>query len=463
MKIKKGISIELEIESIASGGKGLARVEGFVIFVRGALPGDRVNALITKKKKGYAEARMLDLLSPSKDRIEAPCPYFGYCGGCQWQHVGYNRQLAYKEKLVIDAMGHIGNLGDTEVKDTIPSENRFEYRNKMEFSFSDRRWLLPDELGSESPADISFALGLHVPGTFHKVIDIDSCLLQQERGNLILREVKKYAMESSAPPYGLKSHIGFWRFLTLRRSFHSRTWMVNIITSEEKREVVEPLAERLCTRFDDIETVVNNITNRKASIAVGEREIVLKGEGIIHDHIGPYGFQISANSFFQTNSPGAEVLYQKALEYADLKGSELVLDLYSGTGTIPIYMSSHAGEVLGMEIVESSILDAEKNCRENSISNCRFVWGDIKDLLGQLEIRPDVIIIDPPRAGMHKNVLARVIEMGVNKIVYISCNPATLARDLAELAAVYDVKEIQPVDMFPHTHHIECVTKLVRK
>jgi 23S rRNA (uracil1939-C5)-methyltransferase len=477
--MRKGDFIQLKIDRVAFGGQGIARADGLVIFVKGAIPGDRVNALIFRKKKAYAEAKIQEFLAPSPDRIEAPCPYFGICGGCQWQHVTYERQLEYKRGHVEEALSHIGSLSGIEVHDPIPSEKHFGYRNKMEFSFSDRPWLPlpPPKIPSISPLQRGehgypplekgdkggFALGLHVPGTFDKIIDMEACLLQQERGNEILREVKRFASESGLPPYGLKSHEGFWRFLTLRYSTHLDEWMVNLVTSEARTEVLLPLAQRLAALFPNVKTVVNNITARKASIAVGEREVVLAGAGTIQDRIGPSTFQISANSFFQTNSLGAERLYGKVVEFAELKGRETVLDLYSGTGTIPIFLAGSARRVIGMEIVESAVLDARRNCQENGIENCEFILGDIRENLTLLRIQPEVMIIDPPRAGMHQDVLSRVLEIGAERIVYVSCNPATLARDLGQMEEHYHISEIQPVDMFPHTYHVECVAKLSRK
>ena len=460
---KKGDIVELSIDRVAFGGQGIARLDGLVIFVKGAIPGDRVRALIFRKKKAYAEAKIQELLVPSPDRIEAPCPYFGICGGCQWQHVTYERQLEYKRGHVEEALSHIGSLSGIEVHDPIPSEKHFGYRNKMEFSFSDRPWLPLPPPPVSPPSPSCLALGLHVPGTFDKIIDMEACLLQQERGNEILREVKRFAGESGLPPYGLKSHEGFWRFLTLRYSTYLDEWMVNLVTSEARTEVLLPLVQRLTALFPNVKTVVNNITARKASIAVGEREVVLAGAGTVRDRIGPSTFQISANSFFQTNSLGAERLYGKVVEFAELKGRETVLDLYSGTGTIPVCLANSASRVIGMEIAESAIADARRNCEANGIENCEFILGDIRENLSLLRIQPEVMIIDPPRAGMHQDVLSRVLEIGAERIVYVSCNPATLARDLEQMEEHYHIAEIQPVDMFPHTYHVECVAKLVRK
>jgi 23S rRNA (uracil1939-C5)-methyltransferase len=475
--MRRGDIIDLTIDRTAFGGQGIARLDGLVIFVKGAIPGDRVKALILKKKKAYAEARVQEILVPSADRISAPCPYFGICGGCQWQQVKYERQLEYKRAHVEEALFHVGSLSGIEILDSIPSEKPFGYRNKMEFSFSDRPWLPHPPPRLNAPArqidlpspsvgerkERGFALGLHVPGTFDKIIDVRACLLQQERGNEILREVKRYALESGLPPYGLKTHEGFWRFLTLRHSVYLDEWMVNLVTSEMRTDAILPLAKRLTGGFPNVTTVVNNITARKASIAVGEREVALAGPGTIKDRIGTSTFQISANSFFQTNSLGAERLYGKVVEFAELERKETVLDLYSGTGTIPIFLAKSASRVIGMEIAESAVLDARRNCQTNGIENCQFILGDIRDSLTRLRIHPEVMIIDPPRAGMHQDVLSRVLQIGAERIVYVSCNPATLARDLARMQEHYHITRIQPVDLFPQTYHVESVAKLIKK
>lgn len=459
MKTHKGQTIELNIDSLAFGGQGIGRINGYVVFVRGGVPGDRLRARIYKKKKDYAEASVVELIVSSPDRVQAPCPYSGYCGGCQWQHLNYKRQLSYKKSHVRESLSRIGGLDRLPVRDVLPAEKTFAYRNKMEFSFSDRRWFLPHQMDGREK-ESSFALGLHVPGTYQKVIDIETCLLQDQRGNQILKDVRKYARESRIPVYGLKSHEGFWRFLTLRYSTAFDEWMVNLITSEALPEVVQPLVDMLLDRTEQIKTVVNNINRRKASVAVGEREIVLMGDGYIQDKIGPFTFRISANSFFQTNSMAARKLYQTVADYSEITGSETVLDLYCGTGTIPIFLANRVRNIIGVEINESAVLDARRNCIDNRVDNCQFICGDIREEIINIRQKPDVLIIDPPRAGMHKRVLAHVIKLAPEKIVYISCNPVTLARDIGQMIQCYELIEIQPVDMFPHTYHIEAVAKL---
>lgn len=460
MKLKKEDIVELWADKIAFSGQGVARMDGLVIFVKGAVPGDRVLARVIRIKKDYAEANLVEVIDPSPDRVKAPCPYNGFCGGCNYQHLDYARQLEYKREHVRDSMERIGAVRDVPIHDVIPSDRTFGYRNKMEFSFSDRRWLMPHEFEKGESVG-GFGLGLHVPGVFSKVIDMEACLLQEDTGNRILRAVKEYVSTSNAPVYGLKSHEGLWRFLVLRRSVSRDEWLVNIVTSQERKDAVMPLAKMLNREFPNIKTVVNNITSRKASISFGEKEIILSGPGHIRDRIGDYDFQVSANSFFQTNTSGAQRLYEKVVEYAELSGRETVLDLYSGTGTIPIFLSARAGSVIGIEIVESAVTDAKRNCRENHIDNCRFILGDIREKLDGLAKKPDVIAIDPPRAGMHKDIPKKIMDMGVKKIVYVSCNPATMARDINAMREKYETVEIQPVDMFPHTYHIESVAKLV--
>ena len=454
--------IEVEVMDLALGGKGLTRIDGMAVFIDQAVPGDYVQARIIKKRKQYAEARVVQLMRPSKDRVPAPCEYSGFCGGCKWQFLNYDKQLHYKRSHVVESLEHIGGLQDPLVHPTLPADPIFGYRNKMEFSCSDRRWLLPSEMNQENQ-DISFALGLHVPGTFHKVIDTRACLLQPALGNQILEEVRQGMRASGQPPYGLRSHVGFWRFLMLRHSVARDQWLVNLITSGEKMDVIQPMAKKLMDAHPEIVSVVNNVTGRKAAIAMGEYEVPVAGQTKLKDCIGDFEFEISANSFFQTNTRSAAMLYGKVKEFARLSGTESVLDLYSGTGTIAIFLSDAAREVVGMEIVASAVEDAEHNCRTNHIGNCRFVLGDIRERLADLKDSPDVMIIDPPRDGMHKDVLKQVMQTAPPRIVYVSCNPATLARDLSLLKEHYRIAEVQPVDMFPHTWHIESVTRLEKK
>ncbi len=459
MGIKKRKNYELEIMDLAFGGKGLAKPDGFPVFVDRTVPGDLALVTIIKKKKNYAEGRLVSLLKPSSLREDAPCVHSNHCGGCRWQCLSYDTQLEYKKRHVVESLEHIGSLTDVPVKDVLESSRIFGYRNKMEFSFIDRRWLTPDEL-ADPGVKKDFGLGLHVPGTFDRVLDIDKCWIQPDPGNDILRDVRQAAKDSGLPAYGLRSHKGFWRFLMLRNSNGAGTWMVNIVTKRANDSVLKPLAEQLMSTYPEITAVVNNVTAKKAGIAVGEFETCLAGKSIITEKLGRFTFEISANSFFQTNTQGAEALYSVVSDYAGLTGGERLLDLYSGTGTIPLWLSDRAKEVTGIEIVESAVIDAKKNARLNDVENCKFINGDIKDVLPGLDGSCDVMIIDPPRVGMHKDVVKQVIALAPERIVYVSCNPATLARDLGMLKSRYRAVEVQPVDMFPHTFHIESVALL---
>ena len=371
MTVKKGQELELTVSDLAFGGKGLARINGFAVFVDQAVPLDRVRVRIVRKKKRHAEARVVSLLTPSPFRVNPPCRYSGMCGGCKWQFLDYQKQVEYKRRQVAESLEHIALIRDVPVHATIPSDPIFGYRNKMEFSCSDRRWLLPEELGKEN-IEMGFGLGLHVPGTFSKVLDIESCLLQPDLGNRILGEVREYIRSSGLPVYGLRSHEGFWRFLMLRHSVAHDRWMVNIVTAAEDRQAVEPLARRLMDAYPDIVSVVNNITARRAGVAVGEYEISIAGAVCLTDKIGDLEFDISANSFFQTNTRSAGRLYETVKTYAGLTGGERVVDLYSGTGTISIFLADSAARVTGLEIVESAVADARKNCAKTAFPIARL-------------------------------------------------------------------------------------------
>lgn len=463
MSVKKGHILEIEIEKTVFGGQGLCRVDGLAVFVEKTAPKDKVKALVVRKKKNFAKARVEEFLEYSPFRVKAPCQYSGWCGGCKWQFIDYEKQLEYKREHVAEALTHIAGLAQIPVHPTLGSEKTYGYRNKMEFSCSDRRWLLPEEIKTEEIIDRDFALGLHVPGTFSKVMDISTCLLQPDTANLILADINTFMKNSGLPAYGLKSHAGFWRFAVIRHSVFHNQYLINIVTADKQLKAVAPLADLLMEKYKEVVCVVNNITGKKSGVAVGEFEIHLAGQKSITDCIGPWEFEISANSFFQTNTRQARLLYEIMEDYARLKGGEKVLDLYSGTGTIPIWLSEKAGEVLGIEINEGAVIDARANCERNNVDNCSFMVGDILDSMDKIKTKPDVLIIDPPRSGMHPKVVKKVAAMDCEKVVYISCNPSTLARDLEILSEIYHVAEIQPIDMFPHTHHIEAVARLVKK
>ncbi len=462
MALRRSEIRDLRIEKMANGGNGIARCEGMVVFVPRSVAGDTVKVTVSRNKKDYAEARILEILDPSPFRRNPPCRHAASCGGCQWQHIQYDAQLSFKREIVKECVERIAGLKGIVVHPVIPSPLEFRYRNKMEFSFSDRRWI-PRPEKEKAGAEFTFTLGLHVPGTFNKVIDIEECLLLPEEGSAIMRSAKALFQDTGVPVYGLKSHSGYWRYLTLRYSTFAERWLVNIITSDEKRGLLPPLAEKLCDDFPSISSFVHTVNSRKAAIAAGEKETNLQGQGFLLDTIGQWKFRISASSFFQTNTLAACRLYDTVAKFAALSGKEDLLDLYSGTGTIPIYLSKDALRVTGMELNEHAVLDARVNCEVNEVKNCRFIVGDIRELLKEGKAMPDVVIADPPRAGMHGDVAESLLAIAPKRIVYVSCNPATLGRDLALFSTGYEICEIQPVDMFPHTHHVECVVRLERR
>ena len=462
MTIKKNSICELEVLDLAYGGKGLAKPDGFPVFVERGIPGDIVLAKIFKKKKSWAEGKLIQVISPSDLRQEARCRYSQFCGGCKWQQIPYLTQLSYKRQHVAQSLSHIGGLSHVPVLDVIPSDPVFGYRNKMEFSCSARRWLMPEELADER-IEKDLGIGLHVPGTFDQVIDIHHCDIMPELGNQILSHVRGFIRNSGVPAYHLRNHTGFWRYVMLRHSVAFDQWMVNLVTRDKNPVVVTALARELADRFDAITAIVNNITDARSGVSLGKEEMVLYGRNVITERLGRFKFEISANSFFQTNTRACENLYEIVARYCNLSGKETVLDLYSGTGTIPIWLSDSAAQITGIEIIAAAVADARKNAALNGIDNCRFIQGDIREVLPKLAQSPDAIVIDPPRVGMHKDVVAQVLALRSETIVYVSCNPATLARDLELLAAAYDVIQVQPVDMFPHTFHIESVALLKRR
>ncbi len=465
--LKKGAEIELDIESLAFGAKGVSRLNGYVIFVEDALPGQRVRAQIFKKKKGYADARPLAVIQQSPHFVEPRCRHFAECGGCLLQNLDYDTQLLSKQQQVKELLEHIGGLAVPPVSPVIGSPQIFFYRNKMEFSFSRQRWLTREEVASKDIKHAKdFALGLHTRNRYDKTLRIDECHLQSPLSNQILAVAREFTEKHALLPYTTAGHTGFWRFLVIREGKKTNETMVNIVTAEVAggREAARQLAEKLLAEIPQLTTIVHNINRSKAQIAVGEEELVLHGPGYIRERIGPFVFQISANSFFQTNTEGAEKLYTVARDFAALTGDETVYDLYCGAGTISIFISRHAKQVVGFEIVPQAIHDAGVNCRLNNVTNCSFLLGDLKDELAQTPIltrrwgKPQVVIIDPPRAGMHPKVVQKIIELSPRRIVYVSCNPSTFSRDVKELSVQgYALTKAQPVDMFPHTSHIEVV------
>ncbi|ACF45052.1 23S rRNA (uracil(1939)-C(5))-methyltransferase RlmD [Pelodictyon phaeoclathratiforme] len=464
---RKGDTIELTVTDLAEKEQCFGRLDnGMAVMVSGMLAiGDRVSAKIKKVKQRYIEAIAVEVLEASPDRTEPVCSYFGVCGGCKLMHIRYDAQLVYKQKKVKDALEHLGDFVAPPVMEALACREPFHYRNKIEFSCSNMRYLLPEELSMETLArPKEFALGFHTPGNFEKVIDIDYCYLAKESMNRVLALTREFALANALVPYGAKAHTGFLRNLVVRFSENREEVMVNLVTSWYD----EPLMERYRMHLESgmagqKMTVVNNVTERKNTVATGEKEFTLSGAGYITERLGALDFRISANSFFQTNSSQAELLYQSILEVAGLRAEDTVYDLYCGTGTITLYLAKHCRQVVGLEVVESSINDARSNAAFNSIDNVAFFQVDLKDFQGMLDLlgsydAPGVIITDPPRAGMHPKALSTMLRLRPRRIIYVSCNPASLARDGKEICLQgYKLLSVQPVDMFPHTSHIESV------
>ena len=466
-KIIKRTDIELKIEKLAFGGKAVARVDGFVVFVDRAVPGQTVKARITRKKRNYAEARVIETLSQSPDYLPPVCPHFGICGGCHWQDISYEAQLYWKRAHVVECLGHIAGAGETEVAPIIASPESLHYRNKMEFTFSDRRWLLPEELDREFGRESLFALGLHVRGLFDKVFNIDNCFIQSSEASAILREVRQWAVKSGLAAYSIRTHQGFWRFLVIREAKRTGQTLIHVITSTNPRadRNVDRLADHLLSKFPGITTLIHSINDKRSQVAIADSSSVLSGPGFIEERLGDLRFQVSAHSFFQTNTPGAEKLYETVSRLAAFEGAEKVWDLYCGTGSIGLYIASRVKERCRHRTGRRGVHDARENCRINNIDNCSFLAGDLKDVIRKVSQmgRPDVVIVDPPRAGMHPKVAQALLESLPRRIIAVSCNPASLARDAALLLGAYDIKEVQPIDLFPHTPHLECVVRFDRK
>ncbi len=466
-KLKRDDIIELRITDQAEKDLCFGRLDnGMGVMVSGMLAvGDLVSAKIKKVRQRYIEAFVVEVLEPSPDRTEPLCSYFGVCGGCKLMHIRYEAQLQYKQKKVKDALEHLGDFINPPVAPAVPCSDPFHYRNKIEFSFSNMRYLLAEELSMETldrPKD--FALGFHTPGNFEKVIDIDYCYLAKESMNRVLKLTREFVLANALVPYSAKAHTGYLRNLVVRFSENREEVMVNLVTSWYDEDIMQRYRKHLESGMEGVKmTVLNNVTQRLNSVATGDEEFTLSGDGYITERLGSLDFRISANSFFQTNSSQAEVLYNAILEVGGLKPGDTVYDLYCGTGTITLYLAKHCRQIIGLEVVESSINDARSNAELNGIANAAFYKVDLKDfhaLLGTLDSFdiPGVIITDPPRAGMQPKALATMIRLRPRRIVYVSCNPASLARDGKEICAHgYTLLSVQPVDMFPHTSHIESV------
>ena len=476
--LKRGREVELTMEDFADRGKSLARVaatderRGYVVFVAGAVPGDRVRARVMKRKKGFAEARLLEVLEPSGLRVEPRCEYFDACGGCKWQHVEYPAQLAMKGEAAVSSLARAGlDLSAADVRpplgagDFDGSGGRYFYRNKMEFSFSAQRWLTDWEIATGQEIDTSFALGLHVPGRFDKVLDLRACYLQSEWSARLVNGVRQFARDHGWNPWHAREHTGFLRILGVRTPAHTGDKMVNLVTSGQDDERMAAFAEFLRRDFPEVTTLVNTVNSGPAQTSYGDATVVF-GPGVVTDKIGDYAYEIASNAFFQTNTVAAEALYAVAREFARFKPTDVVYDLYCGAGTISLFVADAVERVLGVELVEEAVENARASAQANGVTNCEFVAGDMLELfkpeLVDAHGRPDVLILDPPRAGLHPKVIGQIAHLRPERIVYVSCNPKTQAMDLARLneAAAYTIEAVQPVDMFPHTHHVESVVGL---
>jgi 23S rRNA (uracil1939-C5)-methyltransferase len=457
---------EIEIVEIASEGKALAKVNDKVVFVPQAIPGDVVDVQVSKRRKKYEEGMIMHFHKYSELRTEPFCEHFGTCGGCKWQHLPYPEQLRFKQKQILDNFERIGKIEIRKVNDILPSDKTRYYRNKMEFTFSNKRWLTQDEINSGEPIMERNALGFHVPGMFDKILDLNVCYLQPDPSDPIRLFVRDYALKNGYTFFDIRNHEGFLRNLIIRTSSTGEV-MVIVSFYHEDIEKREALMNALMQKFPGI-TSLMYVINGKPHDSIGDLDVLpFAGRDHIFEKMEKLRFKIGPKSFYQTNSDQAYELYKIVRRFTFLTGKEVVYDLYTGTGTIANFVSERADKVIGIEYVPEAILDAKENSRLNRIFNTDFYAGDMKEVLTEaffsVHGRPDVIITDPPRAGMHEKVVKSLLYAEPAKIVYVSCNPATQARDIQLLSDKYCVKEIQPVDMFPHTHHVENVALLIHK
>ena len=451
------------IEEYAAEGKSLARVDGKVIFVENAVPGDIVDIKLGKNKKDWAEGFVTAFHAYSPDRVEPFCAHFGVCGGCRWQLLPYPRQLQYKQQQVEDTLRRIGKIALPAIRPILGAPESVHYRNKMEYTFSSRRFLLPDELHDPAVSAEQRVAGFHAKGLFDKVVDIDICHLQEEPTNRLRKTVRDFGLREDLPFYDIRLHTGWLRNLQLRICTTGEI-MANLVLGYEEKALTSRLADELLQQFPELTTLLCTI-NPKWNDSITDLEPrILFGKGYVIEKLEDFQFKIGPKSFFQTNTRQGERLYQVTREFAELSGKETVYDLYCGTGSIGIFVSRQAARIVGVEVVGAAVEDARENATLNGIGHARFFSGDVTDLCQDgffaQEGRPDVIITDPPRAGMHERLVNKILEIGAPIVVYVSCNPATQARDLHLLDAKYAVTGVQPVDMFPHTHHIENVVQL---
>ena len=454
------------ITDIAAEGKAIARVNDLIVFVPFVVPGDVVDLQVTRKKSNFMEARPIFFHSYAEKRIDPVCQHFGICGGCKWQILPYSEQIRYKQKQIVDNLTRIGKIELPEISPIIGSSNTEFYRNKLEFTFSNKRWRTNEEIAEGKVFETMNAVGFHIPGQFDKVLDIEKCWLQTEDSNEIRNEVRRYALEKDLSFFDLRKQEGFLRTMMVRTTSTGELMVIMIFFYEDK-EAQDALLQNIADKFPQITSLLY-IINSKANDTITDQEVlVFKGNECIYEEMEDLRFKIGPKSFYQTNSDQAYVLYKVARDLAQLTGNELVYDLYTGTGTIANFVAHQAKQVIGIEYVPEAIEDAVVNSKLNNIKNTLFYAGDMKNILnaGFIEKhgKPDVIITDPPRAGMHEDVIDAILFAEPNRIVYVSCNPATQARDLNLLNSKYKVTAIQPVDMFPHTHHVENVVLLEKR
>uniref|UniRef100_UPI003FEE3B2C 23S rRNA (uracil(1939)-C(5))-methyltransferase RlmD n=1 Tax=Candidatus Limisoma sp. TaxID=3076476 RepID=UPI003FEE3B2C len=456
----------VEITGVAAEGKSIARVNDMVVFIPYGAPGDVVNIKLDKKKRSYAEAHIVDMVKPSPDRVTPACEHFGVCGGCKWQHIPYESQLRYKRDQVVDALTRIAKVEIPEVNPTLGSKETFCYRNKLEYTFSCKCWITFEDLRSGREIADRNALGFHIPGAFNKVLDIKKCWLQDDLSNRIRLFVRQYALAKGYEFYDIKAQQGLMRTLMVRIASTGEVMLI-VVFARPEQEKIDDLMGAIAAEFPEITSLLY-VVNQKVNDTIADQEVITyRGRDYINEEMEGLQFRIGPKSFYQTNSLQAYELYKVARRMACLKPDDLVYDLYTGTGTIANFVARQVKKVVGIEYVPEAIADAKLNSEVNGIDNTIFFAGDMKDVLtdGFIEEhgRPDVMIIDPPRAGMHEDVVNVILNARPERIVYVSCNPATQARDLALMDSLYRVEEVQPVVMFPQTHHVENVVRMTRR
>jgi len=456
----------LLVTGYAAGGKCLAKHEGKVIFMENAVPGDIVTVRLIKNKKDWAEAQVIRIVGLSSERTEPFCKHFGICGGCQWQMLPYEKQLEYKHDQVLQSLKRIGKLDLPEISPILGSEKTTRYRNKLEYTFSNHRYLLKEELADPQISNLQNAAGFHARGIFDKIVDVETCYLQDEPTNAIRMETKRWATENEVSFYDIQRHEGFLRNLQIRLC-RTGEIMVNIVFGHRDEPVQNALLQHLHNKFPSITTLLYTINPKWNDSLNDLHPVVYSGKGFVYEKLEKFLFKIGPKSFFQTNTAQAERLYQTVRSCAGLKGTETVYDLYCGTGSIGIFLSDRAKKVIGIELIPEAIADANENALLNQIHHAAFFAGDVTDICDdkffETHGRPDLIVSDPPRAGMSEKLIAKILEIAAEKIIYVSCNPATQARDLNLLSEKYQISAVQPIDMFPHTLHIENVTALFLK